>query len=58
MRLLAASLTALWAATSLLVLVGYRPGGPADLLVGVALLDPRRHLRRGAALATGARAAR
>ncbi len=40
MRLLAASLTALWAATSLLVLAAYRPGGPADLLVGVALLVP------------------
>jgi len=40
MRLLAAGLTALWAATSLLVLVAYRPGGPADLLVGVALLLP------------------
>ena len=40
MRLLAASLTALWAATSLLVLATYRPGGPADLLVGVALLVP------------------
>jgi hypothetical protein len=40
MRLLAVGLTALWAATSLLVLVGYRPGGPADILVGVALLLP------------------
>jgi hypothetical protein len=40
MRLLAAGLTVLWAATSLLVLLGYRPGGPADLLVGVALLLP------------------
>jgi hypothetical protein len=40
MRLLAAGLTALWAAASLLVLVAYRPGGPADLLVGVALLLP------------------
>src|SRR5512140_3262755 len=40
MRLLAASITVLWAATSLLVLVAYRPGGPADLLVGVALLVP------------------
>src|SRR5665647_832086 len=40
MRLLAAGLTALWAATSLLVLVAYRPGGPADLLVGGALLLP------------------
>jgi hypothetical protein len=40
MRLLAVGLTGLWAATCLLVLVGYRPGGPADLLVGVALLVP------------------
>ncbi len=40
MRLLAVGLTALWAATCLLVLVGYRPGGPADLLVGVALIVP------------------
>ncbi len=40
MRLLAVGLTALWAATCLIVLVGYRPGGPADLLVGVALLLP------------------
>jgi hypothetical protein len=40
MRLLAAVLTALWVATSVLVLVAYRPGGPADLLVGVALLLP------------------
>src|SRR5450759_4560700 len=38
MRLLAAGLTALWAATSLLVLVAYRPGGPADLLEGVGLM--------------------
>ena len=40
MRLLAAGLTALWAATSLLVLVAYRPGGPIDLLVGVVMLVP------------------
>jgi hypothetical protein len=40
MRLLAAGLTALWAAAGLLVLVAYRPGGPADLLVGVAMLLP------------------
>ena len=40
MRLLAAGLTVLWAAASILVLVAYRPGGPADLLVGVALLLP------------------
>lgn len=40
MRLLAVGLTALWAATCFLVLVGYRPGGPADLLVGVALIVP------------------
>jgi len=40
MRLLAAGLTALWAATCILVLVAYRPGGPADLLVGVAFVLP------------------
>jgi hypothetical protein len=40
MRLLAVGLTALWAATCFLVLVGYRPGGPADLLVGVVLIVP------------------
>ncbi len=40
MRLLAAGLTFLWGLACLLVLVGYRPGGPADLLVGVAFLVP------------------
>jgi hypothetical protein len=36
LRLLAASLTALWSVAAGLVLIGYRPGGPIDLLVGVA----------------------
>lgn len=36
LRLLAAGLTALWAFAAGLVLVGYRPGGPIDLLVGLA----------------------
>jgi hypothetical protein len=36
LRLLATALTALWALAAVLVLVAYRPGGPIDLLVGVA----------------------
>jgi hypothetical protein len=40
MRLLAAGLAVLWACACLLILVGYRPGGPADLLVGVATVLP------------------
>ncbi|MFM2106807.1 MAG: hypothetical protein RL338_1839 [Chloroflexota bacterium] len=36
LRLLAAILTLLWGAAAALVLVGYRPGGPIDLLVGCA----------------------
>lgn len=39
-RLLAAGLAALWAAAAGLLLVGYRPGGPADILVGLAALAP------------------
>lgn len=38
LRVLAAVLTAGWAAAAGLVLAGYRPGGPIDLLVGVAAL--------------------
>jgi hypothetical protein len=38
LRLLAAVLTAGWAAAAGLVLIGYRPGGPIDLLVGLAAL--------------------
>ncbi len=40
LRLLAAALTGGWAASGLLVLVGYRPGGPIDLLVGLAACLP------------------
>lgn len=35
LRLLGAVLTLLWTAAAVLVLVGYHPGGPADLLVGL-----------------------
>jgi hypothetical protein len=40
LRILGAALAALWLAAWVLVLVGYRPGGPADLLVGVAAVGP------------------
>lgn len=36
LRLIAAALTVLWAAAAALVLAGYRPGGPIDILVGLA----------------------
>lgn len=36
LRLLATTLTLLWGVAAALVLVGYRPGGPIDLLVGGA----------------------
>lgn len=38
LRLLAAVLTVGWAAAAGLILLGYRPGGPIDLLVGLATL--------------------
>jgi hypothetical protein len=38
LRLLAAVLVAGWLAAAALVLVGYRPGGPMDLLVGLSAL--------------------
>jgi hypothetical protein len=40
LRLLAVALTVLWAAGGGIVLLGYRPGGPVDLLVGVAASLP------------------
>lgn len=40
LRLLAVGLAVLWAAVAALLLAGYRPGGPADLLVGLAALAP------------------
>ncbi len=36
LRLIAAALTSCWAVTMAIVLVGYRPGGPVDVLVGLA----------------------
>src|SRR5262245_53351762 len=40
LRLLAGTLTALWAIAFGLVVVGYRPGGPIDLVVGIAAVPP------------------
>ncbi len=40
LRLLAVTLTGLWTIAAGLVLLGYRPGGPIDLLVGVAATMP------------------
>lgn len=40
LRLLAAVLTTLWTIAAALVLLGYRPGGPIDLLVGVVAATP------------------
>ena len=40
LRLLAVALTVLWAVGGGIVLIAYRPGGPVDLLVGVAASLP------------------
>jgi len=40
LRLLAVALTVLWAAGGGIVLIGYRPGGPWDLLVGMTAALP------------------
>jgi hypothetical protein len=40
LRLIAAGLTILWTIMAGLVLLGYRPGGPIDLLVGLAAVPP------------------
>ena len=40
LRLLAVALTVLWAAGGGVVLIAYRPGGPVDILVGVAASLP------------------
>ena len=40
LRLIAAVLTGLWTFAAGLVLLGYRPGGPLDLLVGIAAAGP------------------
>lgn len=39
-RILGAALVALWLAAFGLVLFGYRPGGPADVIVGIAAVGP------------------
>jgi hypothetical protein len=40
LRILAAALTGLWLAAFGLILVGYRPGGPVDILVGISAAGP------------------
>ena len=40
LRLIAAGLTILWTIVAALVLLGYRPGGPIDILVGLAAGPP------------------
>jgi hypothetical protein len=40
LRLLAATLTTLWTIAAGLVLLGYRPGGPIDVVVGVVAMVP------------------
>ncbi len=40
LRILGATLAALWLAAFALVLLGYRPGGPLDILVGLAAVGP------------------
>ncbi len=40
LRLLAVAITVLWAAVGGMVLIAYRPGGPVDLLVGIAASMP------------------
>ncbi len=40
LRLLASLLLALWAALGIIILTAYRPGGPLDLLPGIAALAP------------------
>ena len=47
LRLLAAVLTALWTITGAVVLLGYRPGGPLDGIVGLAALTPLAVSRLG-----------
>jgi len=40
LRLIAAGMLACWSLTALIVLLGYRPGGPVDLAVGLAAAGP------------------
>lgn len=40
LRILGIALTTLWAVAFLLILGGYRPGGPVDIAVGIAAVGP------------------
>lgn len=40
LRLIAIALTACWTITAVVVLLGYRPGGPVDIAVGIAAALP------------------
>lgn len=40
LRLIAAALVGCWTLTALIVLLGYRPGGPVDLVVGLVAAGP------------------
>ncbi len=40
LRILAGAVALLWAAAAIIVVAGYRPGGPLDLVVGAAALGP------------------
>ena len=40
LRLIAIALTACWTITAVIVLLGYRPGGPVDIAVGIAASLP------------------
>jgi hypothetical protein len=40
LRILAVTVAVLWLAAFVLVLLGYRPGGPVDILVGLAMIGP------------------
>ena len=40
LRILAVTVAVLWLAAFGLVLLGYRPGGPVDILVGLAMIGP------------------
>ena len=45
LRILGAVLAALWLTTFALILLGYRPGGPVDVLVGLAWIALRDSVR-------------
>ena len=53
LRILAMVLVVLWFVVFGLVLIGYRPGGPIDLAVGLAAIGPILIALVGGALAAG-----